>query len=130
MRTALFTGIMNHIRSNQDALFVRELSGRIYTGEGKQGGPYPCAVLFLVSDVDGGEIGGTLTEFEWQVSCFSNEFSQVNNLASWCRELFAESELADGEYCFSTLYAATYGPVRDSSGTPWQTTITFQSFGG
>lgn len=130
MRTALFTAIMNHVRDNPDAPFARNLSGGIHVGEGRQGGPYPCAVIFLVSDVDAGEIGGQLTEFEWQVSCFANDFTQANDLASSCRALFNETELSSDEYCFSTIYAATYGPVRDSSNAPWQTTVTFQSIGG
>ena len=128
MREALLTAIYSHILANPDDPFVKAIGENYAAWELPQGGPYPSAVSYIVSDMDSGAIGMEIPDFEWQMSIYSDDLTELNQLAAACKKLFADQSLplTAGPACsFTCGYEATFGPMRKDDTSPYQITVTF-----
>ncbi|MDR1658891.1 MAG: DUF3168 domain-containing protein [Desulfovibrio sp.] len=128
-RNALLEAVYSQITANPDSDFAKALAVgddyRFYVYEAEQGAGYPHAVVSIVSDVSIGAIQCPGSTMEWQINCFSEDISEVNNLAAWCRELFEDAMIQGGGYSFTCAWEAIFGPVRTDDQQPWEVVITF-----
>lgn len=135
MRDTLLTAIFAQVTNNPEHPFTAALmpsSGKIEdirfsTGEGIQASPYPSAVCMIVSDVSTGAFEDQPREIEWQINCFTKKYTEANNLADWCKNLFDGRCLKAGECCFTTTHNMSTGVMRSDDADPWQVSITFFS---
>ncbi len=138
MRQQLLSSIFNTLLNNGDNDFVLAIGGiedelsnlRYWPWEAPQGfiGPYPYAVSYIVTDTDDGEITGDITDFEWQITIYTQTMSEGNSLADACKKLFSRQTLRyDG--CTTTCrYNMTFSPMRDSNDDPFETTVRFSCY--
>jgi hypothetical protein len=126
-RNALLEAVYSWYTSHPDSDFATAIEDRFYTYEAEQGAAYPHAVMLIVSDVSQRAIKTPLSVMEWQINCYSQDITEVNNLAAWCRELFEDVTIfADG--CrFACAWENIVGPIRSDDQQPWETYITFFS---
>lgn len=141
-RTDLLTAISRHIRENPadpfvDAISTKDSQGnvtdiRYYVYEVPEGikAVFPYAVSTIVSEVDGGVIGGGFSIFQWQISIFgpASKLTVVNDLGDQCRNLFDDSTLVSPPCEFTCMYSSTVGGIREESSDPWMVAITFDSY--
>ena len=125
-RNALLEAIYGHYAADPGTPLALALGERFYVYEAEQGAEYPHAVVSIVSDTSIGAIRTPfLSTMEWQINCFSKDITEVNNLASWCRELFEDKTIRAGNCRFTCAWDAVFGPVRRDDQQPWETIITF-----
>lgn len=134
-RDTLLTAIFAQVTNNPEHPFTAALmpsSGKIedirfFTGEGVQAGPYPSAVCMIVSDVSTGAFEDQPREIEWQINCFSKKYTEANNLADWCKDLFDGQYMTAGGCQYTATHNISTGVMRSDDKEPWQVSITFNS---
>jgi hypothetical protein len=131
MRNALLEAIYARYTKNSGSNIANALGDNFFAGEAPQGCKTPHAVYWIVSDTPDGSFDEedecSVSEYEWQVNCFSDDFTEAQNLADWCVALFSGQTLTNGAQDFSCSKESIFGPFRKDDQTPWETIATFFS---